>query len=264
MNPSTPLDSGSLFNAQGIHAYLRTQGYAVITNLLPSASCSQMSEDIRNSIAVGPTISTNGTVRVPALLAHSDTALEIINDESFGLLIDEAVGVDAVLSRAEGFITAEESQLAWRRDFDRILRTVPSRRFTPGLTVLIALDEKPGRVEIIRSSHLLKSKSSLVDHPKFIQQVMLPEGSAVLLAGVYYRHCWASSIWLNLAFIRPWIKPDILLASALQPDRIAKLNSRGQRWCGLQVGLPTSVEEFLEIEAIALNSDFGRGKGSGI
>jgi hypothetical protein len=265
MNRSIPLDSRHALNPKGIRAYLRTEGYAVTGSLLSYASCSRVSNDVGSSVALGPAASGCDTVRALALLDHSDASMNILNDESFGLLIDEVVGANVVLSRAEGFMTLPESKPAWRRDFDRVLRAVPSQRFSPGLTALIPLDETPGQLEIIRSSHLLKSESPLTDPPELLKRVVVPQGCAALLAaGVFHRHCSASSTWLSFIFIRPWIKPEILLASALQPDRIPMLSPRGRRWCGFDVGLPTSVAEFLKIEAIALDSDFGRGKGSGI
>jgi hypothetical protein len=117
----------------------------------------------------------------------------------------------------------------------------------------------------MRASHHLNPSESLDAAKLPIISLTLKQGECVLLeGGVSYRLLATGTVWLCLAFVRPWIKPEVLFFSALSRERFSRLGQRGRRWCGAYLGLPTSVEEFLHIETEALESDLGRSKGSGI
>jgi hypothetical protein len=91
------------------------------------------------------------------------------------------------------------------------------------------------------------------------------QGSALVLEGrIKHRFKSAAKNLLRMTFIRPWMKPNILFTTALGKAKIERLGSQGQQWCGLHIGLPITIEEFLSIESAALESEHGRVKGSGI
>ena len=126
------------------------------------------------------------------------------------------------------------------------------------------LNESGGIVEVKRSSqHWESAISSSVELRNI--RVHLPQGNAILLEGsINYRLASEKAIWLRLCFVRSWMKPEILFAAALTADRLKRLGQQGSGWCGLHIGLPTTVKEFLSIEEAALESEKGRAKGSGI
>jgi hypothetical protein len=199
------------------------------------------------------------------LLAHSDLALELLDKEYLGALVDEALGKDVILSRAEGVLVRSASHMAWHSDFDKPRGSLSSRSFRPGITVWIPLAAGAGEIEVLRASQHLNPSKSLNEVGLSATRLVVDQGFAVLLeGGVKHRILKSESPWLCLAFVRPWIKPEVLFSIALGEERLARLGERGRRWCGAYLGLPTSVEEFLAIEAAALEGDFGRAKGSGV
>ena len=249
-----------------MRALLRTQGCLVIGRMLTSEFCSCLYEDVRRAAEAGPLINgPGGAIRVIALLGHSDLALELLDEENLGMLVDEALGGDVILSRAEGVMVLPTGQPVWQSDFDKPRRSLPARSFRPGITVWTALSALGGDLEVLRASQHLGPTES--PHKAVLPAIRLviPQGGGVLLeGGVSYRLLTPETVWLCLALVRPWIKPEVLFSSAIGEERLGRLGERGRRWCGVHLGLPTSVEEFLAIEQAALESDFGRAKGSGI
>lgn len=245
---------------------LRTQGYFVTDEIIPAPECARLAEEIGRAVAQGPCISgPGGALRAIALLAHSDSALELLNDEKLSQWVNRALDQDMILSRAEGVLGPREADSVWQSDFQEPRRHLPSRAFRPGFTLWIPLRDEGATLDVIRSSQHVDGCRTLPDKGLTHVRLLIARGCAALLeGGVHYRLAGEDAPWLCLAFMRPWMKPEVLFASALGPDRLRRLGRRGQHWCGLDIGLPTTVEEFLEIEAAALESEFGRVKGSGI
>ncbi len=266
MSHYSPTTLETRFTEATIRALLRTQGYLVAGQLLAAERCSRLADDIQSSAARGPRLSgSGGATRAIALLSHSDLALELLDDEALGALVDEALGDDLILSRAEGVIGPPTDQAAWQSDFDKLRRSLSTRSFRPGIAVWIPLGVGGGQLEVLRASQQMDPTVSPAEAGLPSIRLSVSQGCAVLLeGGVCYRLLMQKSPWMCLAFVRPWIKPEVLLFSALGEERLNRLGQRGRRWCGAHLGLPTSVEEFLAIEAAALESDFGRAKGSGI
>ncbi|HEX6715602.1 MAG TPA: hypothetical protein VF088_00740 [Pyrinomonadaceae bacterium] len=246
-----------------IRALLRTQGYLALASLFSSAYCSQLCEEVRRAAVVGPCINGHGpATRVIALLAHSDLALQLLDHNELGKLIDEGLGNDVILSRAEGTIPSSNGAPLWQSDFEKPRRNLPARSFRPGIAFWTPLNDS-GEIEVLRTSQHVRPAES--PHITPATRLVIPQGGGVLLeGGTSYRFTTSETVWLSLAFVRPWIKPEVLFFAALGDERINRLNERGRRWCGVHLGLPTSVEEFLAIEQAALDTDLGRAKGSGI
>jgi hypothetical protein len=249
-----------------LHSLLRTQGYFVTDEIVPAHKCACLAEDTGRAVTRGPTVSgPAGALRAIALLAHSDRALELLDDEKLSLWVKRALDQDLILSRAEGVTGPRDTESAWQSDFREARRHLSSRAFRPGFTLWIPLKDEGGTLDVIRSSQHMNGCQTLPDKGLTPVRLLIAQGCAVLLeGGAHYRLAGEKALWLCLAFIRPWMKPEVLFASALSPDRLSRLGRRGRHWCGLDIGLPTTVEEFLEIEAAALESEFGRVKGSGI
>lgn len=249
-----------------IRALLRTQGYLVVARMLTTEYCARLSDDVRRTADSGPCITGPGDLkRVIALLAHSDLALKLLDEKELGSLVDEALGNDVILSRAEGAIVSSLAQPVWQSDFDKPRRSLPARSFRPGIAIWTALSDCGGEFEVLRASQHVGPAESPHQAGTPATRLTVPQGSGVLLeGGVSYRILTNDTVWLCLAFVRPWVKPELLFSVALGEERVSRLGEQGQRWCGAHLGLPTSVEEFLAIEQAALETDFGRAKGSGV
>jgi hypothetical protein len=243
---------------------LQTQGFLRTDQLLSVHASKQLAKDIERSSKEGPClVEPDGSFRAVALLAHSDLALKLLDDQNLALLINESFSSEALLSTAEGVIQGALTH-EWRSDFLVPRSCLASRSFRPGITFWMPVNESGGIVEVKRSSqHLESAISSPVELRKI--RVHLPQGNAILLEGsINYRLASEKTIWLRLCFVRSWMKPEILFATALTADRLKRLGQQGCGWCGLHIGLPTTVKEFLSIEEAALESEEGRAKGSGI
>jgi hypothetical protein len=247
-------------------ALLRTHGFIVTDEILPARRCTTLAEEVREAVAKGPVIScADGSLRAVALLAYSSVALKALDDESIGLLIDEGFNDNAILSRAEGVVVPSGRETAWQVDFLKPRSSVPSYSFRPGVTVWIPLHAAGGRIDVIRSSQNSSPAISPAGGGLVQVRLDLSAGCAALLeGGVRYRLAPSPATWLCLSFVREWMKPEVLYSSALSAERLSRLGQRGRQWCAMNIGLPTSVEEFLSIEAAALDSAYGRAKGSGI
>jgi hypothetical protein len=248
-----------------IRALLRTQGYVVLDPILSAEYCSRLSDDVQRAATVGPIINGRGaSIRAIALLAYSDPALQLLDNEELGKLVDEALGSDVILSRAEGTVPVPNGVSTWQSDFEKPRRNLPARSFRPGIAFWIPLSAS-GEIEVLRASqHLGPSESPYKTGTPAIRLVV-PQGAGVFLeGGISYRFITTETVWLCLGFVRPWVKPEVLFFAALGEERMSRLSERGKRWCGGHLGLPTSVEEFLAIEQAALDTDLGRAKGSGI
>jgi hypothetical protein len=241
-------------------AVLRTQGYYIEAALLSPETCAQLVYEVQRSIKGSKAFpGFGGGIRAVAVLQDSDSALGLVDDPSLGSLVAEVIGTDAILSGLEGF---QGTISEWHRDFGRIRQVVPPRSCRAGVSVWIPLDV--GQLEVLAGSqHLEEGADPSVACFKPIA-LIASQGSAVVFeGGVCYRSRQPAT-WLRLSFVRPWIKPEVLYATALSSDRLGRLGTRGRSWWGVELGLPTSVEEFLAIEDAALHSTLGHAKGSGI
>jgi hypothetical protein len=221
----------------------------------------ELAQEVRQA-ASGPVArGSGGEVRAVAALALSDRALGLLDDAALVAMVDSGLADATVLSRADGVVAGAP---AWRRSFGGPLRDLPPRALRPGISVWLALSAD-ARMEVLRCSQHLPADADPEACGLPFLDLRVPPGHALLLeGGVVHRPAPAGSVWLALDFVRPWIKPEVLLAAALAPERLARLGEQGRRWCGAQLGLPTSVDEFLAIEEAALSSGVGLAKGSGI
>jgi hypothetical protein len=249
-----------------VRALLRTQGYVACGWALAPEFCTRLSAEVRHAAEAGPhVVGPDVSTRAIALLEHSDSALGLLDEESLGTLVDEALGSDVILSRAEGVITPAAPRPVWQSDFGKPRQNLPARFFRPGIALWTALSAPGGSLEVLRASQHFNPAGALDEAELPAVCLTVQPGECLLLeGGVRYRLLTPQTIWLCFAFVRPWIKPEVLFFSALSKNRFERLGRRGRRWCGAQLGLPISVEEFLAIEAEALAGDFGRAKGSGI
>ncbi len=202
---------------------------------------------------------SDGYRHAVGVMRYAPSLLGLLDDRRLGELVESAIrSADMWLGALEG-LTAGLSH-GWRRELAVPLLATGSSEFRPGLSVLIALDDGGGLVRVHPGSHRLRAP--LAGDPPGSDQVPLGCGEAALIeAGCRFR--LDAGRFLHLRFIRGWMKPDILLAGPLH-DRAAQLGEQARQWCGMDIGLPTSVEEFLSIEQAALTGGLARRKGSGI
>jgi hypothetical protein len=193
------------------------------------------------------------------VVRYAPSLLGLLDDRRLGALVQGAIGTtDLWLGALECLVP--QSSHAWRRELAVPLLAAGSSSFRPGLSVLVALDDDGSSLGIHQGSHRLRGQ--LVRDPRDPDRVVLGCGEVALVeAGCRFR--LAPGPFLHLRFIRGWMKPDILLAGVLQ-DRADQLGEQARQWCGIDVGLPTSVEEFLRIEEAALAGSLTLRKGSGI
>lgn len=241
-------------------AILRTLGHCTVPDLLDAGACAQILSDTRRCMS-GPEAvrRRDGAERAIGLLQESAAALALLDDERLGALVDAALGPDAILSRIEAVCGTLSS---WQQDFSRVRAVLPPRAFRSGVSTWIPL--QPATMEVLAGSQHLEPDGDPAASLSSITTVTIGQGSLVVLEGGVRYRTMEPGDWLCLMFVRPWLKPDILYSAALTPDRIARLGERGRRWCGMDLGLPTSVEAFLQIEDAALAGTVGRAKGSGI
>lgn len=265
MSHEAPAESEVQLTKAVVKALLRTQGYVSAEQVLAPGRRSRLAEDVRRMAEARRFAADPGGVsRAVVLLSYSDSALELLDDEVLGAWVDEALGDDAILSRAEAVIAPAGGPAGWQSDFAAPRRGLPARAFRPGVAVWSPLDDTGG-LEVLRASQHLDGDAPAEDSGLPSVRLEVAGGDAVILeGGVTYRLLTPGTRWLCLAFARPWIKPEVLFSAALSAARLAGLGERGRRWCGAHLGLPTSVEEFLAIEEAAVDGDFGRAKGSGI
>jgi hypothetical protein len=256
MGIAPPVAATRQLNNLGRLTVLRTHGHYLSGPILSEEISQHLSSDAQTAME-------RGVAQTGALPQSSDALLEVLEHTEFGSLIDGVIGDDGVLSIVQSMSGCGQE---WQYDFAHIRRSVPPRSFRCGVTVMLVLGTESRLVEVLRGSQNLPEGMD-AETASFIKaDVEVHPGCVLILeAGVHYRLQRAShNPWLKFQFIRPWIKPHILYSSALEKDRLARFGSRGRRWCGLDVGLPTSIEEFLAIEQAALEGATGRAKGSGI
>jgi len=202
---------------------------------------------------------SDGYRHAVGVVRYAQLLLGLLDDWRLGELVESAIrSADMWLGALEG-LTAGPSR-GWRRELVVPLLATGSSEFRPGLSVLIALDDGGGMVRVHPGSHRLRTPPT--DDPPGSDQVPLGCGEAALIeAGC--RFCLDAGRFLHLRFIRGWMKPDVLLAGPLH-DQAAQLGEQARQWCGMDIGLPTSVEGFLSIEQAALTGGLARRKGSGI
>jgi hypothetical protein len=194
-----------------------------------------------------------------AVVRYAPSLLGLLDDPRLGGLVRTAIGLaDIWLGALEGI--AAGSSLGWRRELAVPLLAAGSSEFRPGLSVLVALDEDGGLLRAHAGSH--RWPALLRRDPPSTDRVPLACGELALVEGGC-RFRLDVGRFLHLRFIRAWMKPDILLAGPLR-DQAARLGGQARQWCGLDIGLPTSVEEFLGVEEAALAGGLATRKGSGI
>jgi hypothetical protein len=243
-------------------AMLRTHGYFRSPTLIAAAACARLTRDILRCAEHGdPVVRRGNATFATALLRESDTAAALLDDAALGELLDEVLGEDALLGRADGVCGTIP---AWQHDFARVRRDLSARALRCGVSLWIPLRPGGGVMDVlVASQHATGgapegSRLSVASEP-------VPQGAAIVLeGGVRFRVPQADGEWFAMSFVRPWIKPDVLYATALGDAAVRRLGVRGRRWCGLELGLPTSVEEFLAIEAAAVAGTAATAKGSGI
>lgn len=241
-------------------AILRMQGYYLQKAVLAPGVCREIEQDFGRRMQSSRGIEEPGRpIRVPTILQQSDAALALLNRAELASLVADVLTPDAILSVFE---LVQEGGSEWRRDFGRIRQAVSTRHFRPGVSMLIPLEDS--EVQVLAASQHLEEGVDPESASCGLLTLNAPRGSAVVLeSGVCYR-TGAARPHLRLAFVRPWVKPNIFYSLALSKDRLELLNDAARRWCGSETGLPTSVDDFLAIEAAAVASTAGRGKGSGI
>ena len=241
-------------------ALLATEG-STEAQPLPRIAWRELAEQVRLAMSGTVARSADGEMRAVAVLAAADAVLELLDDGDLGALVGSALPGDVILSRADGVVAGAP---AWRRCFQRPLRDLPPRALRPGISAWIALCEG-ARMEVLRCSQHLPPGSEPAAGSLPCSSRAVPPAHVVLLdGGVLHRPGPEGSVWLSLELVRAWIKPEVLVAAALSPERLARLGEQGRRWSGTRIGLPTSVEEFLAIEEAALASGIGLATGSGI
>lgn len=244
---------------------LRTRGFFVAEALIGAPEVARLASEVSVALELGPSfVDRDGTRRAVALLEHSDTALQLLDHDPFWDAVTGLFESELVLSRADGVFVSRKAD--WRIDFEHVKRAVAGRQFRPGLTLFAPVGADANvEVEVMRASHLLPADAG--GKPPALEplSVTVPAGAVLVLeAGTWYRAAAVNSFFLSFALVRPWLKPDIWLSSALDPQRLNRLGRRGRTLCGADVGLPTSVEQFLAIEEASLGPSMGRQKGSGI
>ena len=245
----------------GTAALLVSRGWARGTDCCLTAAAAA---EIRAAMAAcdrdGMTVTDrDGYRRAVAVIRYAPSLLALLDDPRLGGLVHTAIGsADIWLGALEG-MTAGSSP-GWRRELAVPLLSAGSSEFRPGLSVLVALDEDGGLLCAHAGSH--RWPAPLRRDPPSTDRVPLACGELALVeAGCRFR--LDVGRFLHLRFIRAWMKPDILLAEPLR-DQAAQLGGQARQWCGLDVGLPTSVEEFLSVEQSALAGGLATRKGSGI
>lgn len=179
----------------------------------------------------------------------------LLDDAPLGVWVGEALGPDVWLGAVEALLP-EGGGL--RRELARERSETESPTFRPGGSLLVALDEQvivdvdPG------SQRLLACERTT---PASLDRTVLSPGEAVMVeAGCRFG---VSAKVVHLRFTRLWMKPDVLFGGALG-DVVRQLGSQARQWCGTDVGLAMSVDEFLSIEEATLSGGVGQRKGSGI
>ncbi len=199
----------------------------------------------------------------PVLLAYSSTIRTVLDSFVCERLLETTLGfVGPLLSRCD----AMRGPVAWRREFMRIRKGAPQRRFRPGVELLLPVSTEGLAIEMVDCGHLLPAGRDLAQAVEHLPlcRIEVPQGHVVLLdAGQPWR-ITEEMLFARLTFVCGWIRPDYLHSDALEADLFAAMGSRARALCGEEIGLPVSVADFLAIEKAALDGNTGKVKGSGI
>lgn len=243
----------------GIGPLLVSRGWAKVpARYLSAAGAAEIGAAIDACDRDGSTIvDASGYRRAVGVPAHSASLLTLLDDPRLGALVASAIGsAEMWLGALEGLVPGPDP--GWRRELAGPLLQVAGAAFRPGLSMLVALDAGGGQVDVQPGSHRLRTEP--IAEPAHVDRLPLAQGAAALVEGGC-RFRLSAGRFVHLRFIRGWMKPDVLLAGPLRDRR---LGAQARRWCGMDIGLPTSVEEFLSIEEAALTGGLAQRKGSGI
>ena len=194
-------------------------------------------------------------------MANKPWMLKLLSNTKLKSLVDDAFdGAEALLSRAE--IVSSDGSGSWKRAETRIFRNQGALRATIGIIVFIRVSVEPGEMQVVPSSRGTSISASEAALAGSEASLLVPSGSAAVL-GIGTVYNLSRGKWLQLAFVRSWVKPDLLFCAALPGELWADAPDFVKQWLGTNVGYPISIEEFLSGEAaIALGQSQGQsGRG---
>jgi hypothetical protein len=196
-----------------------------------------------------------------AALASLPWLVDLLGDARIKSVVDGAFsGAEALLARADHVVSAAGG--AWRRAETRIFKATLAPRATIGIVLLLRLSNEGGEVLIVPSSRGTSLGPSEVAGAGLVSTLAVPSGSVTVLnMGTVFS--LSPGDWLQLAFVRSWVKPDLLFSSALSAGTVETAPDFVRQWLGANVGFPAAIEEFLKGEAaVALGHAVGQsGRG---
>lgn len=266
--PGTSAQAGWAARAAGpaewvAAALIASMGWAEVTLDVPRArTLAQVRATVDNDERNGLVLSDDdGYQHWVAVGRRAPDLLRMLEDGSLGRYVTRAADSPDVWLGALEVIAARGAPV-WRRELGDVLSATPGSDFRPGLSVLLPVDDSESLVEVQSGSHRLRAVAPPSGEPVAQTTVVLRPGAVLLVTGGC-RHRLVAGRFLHLLFIRGWMKPQVLLAQALG-DQATHLGEQGRRWCGVDVGLPTSVAEFLAVEEASMSGGLSQRKGSGI
>jgi hypothetical protein len=246
-------------------ALVASVGWAVVgIDLLSPAAVAQA----RAAVALGERAGLAFTDRDGyrhwvAVARDAPAVLALLEDVELAVLVAAAIGSpDIWLGDLEALGAPQGTSAGWRHDDAEAVAATAGSLFRPSLSVFLPIDDWELRVEVQSGSHRRRGAGVGSARAGSHDEMSLRQGEALFVTSGC-RHRLLGGRALRLRFIRGWMKPSVLLIEALG-ERAAALGPQGRRWCGADVGLPTSVAEFLAVEEAAVGGGLSQRKGSGI
>jgi len=200
----------------------------------------------------GADIQDDAAARVPDLLNRVCKAYTL-------RFISAACGDDPVLLSRCDFVVPTEA--AWRVAGKFVRGRSATMRALLGVSHWISLGE--ASMEVSTASRRLPAAPVTPAPGLRSRTFTLAAGQSVFLArGTRFRP--GKGAWLGLDYVRAWMKPDILFASALPRSVLDTLDPALSGMIGTTVSLPVSVDTFVEAEAAAARGELANVSGRGV
>lgn len=230
---------------------LMTNGVAAGPIALDSATASTLAECAQSG---GAGVQDDAAARLPYLL----NTVCVANTRD---LVSAVFGGDPILLSRCDFVGEATECGSWRTTGKPVQGQSAMLRAILSVSHWISLDD--GTIEVAMSSRRLPASPVEPAAGSRLQTISLTAGQSVFMAnGTRMR--LGQGEWLGLDYVRAWMKPDILFASALPQTVLAALEPALTEVLGASISLPTSVDAFVEAEAAAARGELANISGRGV
>ncbi|WJS05554.1 hypothetical protein [Roseibium aggregatum] len=202
----------------------------------------------------GADVQDDAARRVPDLLNMACTA-------DTHRLVSAAFGGDPILLSRCDFVIEAGLEAQWHIAGKSVRGQSAMLRAILGVSHWISLGD--ASMDVSTASRRLPASQISPAPGSRCKTIALTAGQSVFLGrGTRFR--LGQGTWLGLDYVRAWMKPDILFASALPQPILDALDPALPEVLGAHISLPTSVDAFIEAEAAAARGELANISGRGV